>query len=345
MAQFDADYYRRIWGTVHRHDYTADLAARLVATYGPGRYLDVGTGCGRLVAALRNLGVDAWGLDVSEYAVGNSCAPGYVRHGDIRDIPYPSGFDVVHSQGVWGYFPEGDVPRAWAECRRVGRIQHHNIDYDDTDPDHGYALVRDRRWWDNQFWPPVLVACPNHEVKEYAFGAWIDRVREFTYPNVDVLVVDNSPDLEFMDRWRDKVPTRHVDLPADAGTVLRINTAMEEIRRHFLAGDYRWWFNVESDVIPPADMIERMLEWGRDADWISHSYPVRGFDRDNLQQGIGCSMLSRRLVEQFSFADAADHMTPDGWLWNKVRPCEDFTTVEVWSAVRVEHLGTGRGHG
>ena len=44
--------------------------------------------------------------------------------------------------------------------------------------------------------PHILVACPTHEVKEYAFQRWIDNVKNLTYPNYTILVADNSPPRE-----------------------------------------------------------------------------------------------------------------------------------------------------
>lgn len=148
---FDAEYYRAIWGTVHRHDYCPGLAGWLVNQYGKGRMLDIGTGCGYLVFCLRLLGCEAWGIEISEHALDRTCCEHYVIPGDIRAIPFPDDFfDVVHTQGVWGYFPETDVACAWSECKRVGRVQHHNIDYDDDIPEHQYLIIRPQEWWNER---------------------------------------------------------------------------------------------------------------------------------------------------------------------------------------------------
>jgi ubiquinone/menaquinone biosynthesis C-methylase UbiE len=338
VETFNQDFYERIWGTVHRHEYCQHLAESLVKQYGKCRILDIGTGCGHLVKCLRDLGCDGWGLEVSEYAIQNSCCHDFVRRGDIRDIPFASNrFDVVHSNGVWGYFPECDIQGAWLECKRVGKIQHHNIDYDDADPDHGLVLVKSRAWWDNQFHPKILVACPTHEVKSYAMSAWVERAKSLTYPNLEFLLVDNSNTPEPLAHWGNIVPLKHINPPN--GVNARINAGMEEIRRHFLAGDCSRWFNMEIDTIPdPDDVIERMLSLGGDADWISHAYPGRGGPEEDAQQGIGCSLLSRRMMAAFGFSGAGDSYAPDGWLWAHVRPARKFTTTELWGRFKVKHL-------
>lgn len=148
---FDKQYYYDIWGTVHRHDYTESLANMLIAKYGKVRYIDLGTACGHLIKTLREKGCDAWGLDISDYAIENSCARDHVKQGSITNIPFDSNsFEVVHSQGVWGYFPEEDIQKAWTECKRVGKIQHHNIDYNDDIPEHQYLVIKSKEWWNSR---------------------------------------------------------------------------------------------------------------------------------------------------------------------------------------------------
>lgn len=153
---FDQAYYEGIWPEcgVHRHDYCAALAEDLIRRYGKCRILDIGTGCGYLVKCLRELGAWAFGLEVSEYALTNRCTP-LVRRGDVLAMPFlDKSFDVVHSQGLWEYIPEEDVQLAWGECKRVGRIQHHNYDAAENlqgRPQDQPVTVMPREWWESQF--------------------------------------------------------------------------------------------------------------------------------------------------------------------------------------------------
>jgi ubiquinone/menaquinone biosynthesis C-methylase UbiE len=70
------------------------------------RTLDVGCAKGFLVKELMDLGIDAYGIDISEYAVRN-CHPdviGRIHVGNIEDLPFPdnsfrcvTAIDVVHN--------------------------------------------------------------------------------------------------------------------------------------------------------------------------------------------------------------------------------------------------------
>jgi hypothetical protein len=170
---------------------------------------------------------------------------------------------------------------------------------------------------------------------------WIDNVKSLTYPNFDILMVDNSPNGEMKEKYGDQIPIEV--LPTEGiedRMVTRINRSMELIRQRFLLNDdYTHWMDIECDVIPQSDVIEIMLCLR--VDWASHAYPARTGQGDAIQQGIGCSLLSRRLLETFSWADAEDHTTPDGWLWDRVRPrVYEFPTHEMYGVIKVEHLAS-----
>lgn len=339
---FNEKYYNDIWDTVHRHDYCETLADTLIAKYGKVRFLDIGTGCGYLVKILNDKGAFAMGMEISEYAVENS--HGNVVLGSVTDIPFKdNSFDVVYSQGLWEYVSEPDIQKAYLECNRVGKFQEHNYDTtsDQAEWSKNFVTHKSPEWWKEKLkLPKILVACPNHIVKEYAFQRWIDNVKSLTYPNIDILVVDNSPNSsDFMNRYKSQIPMIHIDTQGvEDLVVLRLNLSYEAIRLAFLAGDYGRLMIIESDIIPPLDIIEKMLSLGKDTDWISHAYPVRDGSVD-AEQGIGCSMFTRKLMEKNNFKDLADNYSSDGGLWNKVRPDKELQTMELWNFVENKHLG------
>lgn len=188
--------------------------------------------------------------------------------------------------------------------------------------------------------PRVLVACPTHQVKEYCFQEWIDNVKNLTYPFYDILVVDNSADNSYVEKWGKQIPMIHLDgLPQDPEKGgFRICRSMAEIQRLFLAGDYQYWMNIEADNIPPKDVIETLLTYGKGADWTSHCYPVLPHS-NKLQQGIGCSLLSRKIIQDFDWSKASD--SPDSELWSFAEPIREnqkYKTVELWGIMDVKHL-------
>lgn len=89
------------------------------------RALEVGCAMGFVVEALRELGVDAKGVDVSRYAVEHAAlgARGHIRAGNLLGrLPFePASFDVVSVFETLEHLPPAAIPAAVAELRRVTR--------------------------------------------------------------------------------------------------------------------------------------------------------------------------------------------------------------------------------
>ena len=87
------------------------------------RTLDVGCATGFVVEAMRELGFDAKGTDVSQYAVDHPAlhAAGHLVWGDLTDrLPFKTGqFDLLTALETLEHLPPAVVPRALAELRRV----------------------------------------------------------------------------------------------------------------------------------------------------------------------------------------------------------------------------------
>jgi ubiquinone/menaquinone biosynthesis C-methylase UbiE len=77
----------------------------------PSRILDLGCGIGRHVVYCHDMGLDAYGVDLSEYAVGIACSwarnsgmkepESKIVQGDVRNLPWGQDyFDFVLSHGV-----------------------------------------------------------------------------------------------------------------------------------------------------------------------------------------------------------------------------------------------------
>jgi len=107
-----------------RHTSNADIAAYLLWRYVPAATaLDVGCATGFVVEALREIGVEAEGVDISRYAVDNATpgARGHVRWADIRRrLPFAdAAFDVVTALETLEHLAPPAVPAAIAELARV----------------------------------------------------------------------------------------------------------------------------------------------------------------------------------------------------------------------------------
>ncbi|MEZ6235777.1 MAG: methyltransferase domain-containing protein [Phycisphaerales bacterium] len=141
------------WGSCSIRDLD-QTAEAILATCGPGRLLDVGSGMGGLVRALLRLGVDATGLDVAQKCVdaSNEAAAGRFVRGSLLQLPFEDGaFDTVVSTDVLEHLDEADVPAALAEMARVSRRFLFVRVATTPDRDGAWHLtVRERAWWERR---------------------------------------------------------------------------------------------------------------------------------------------------------------------------------------------------
>ena len=123
------------------------LADRIVDELAPTRVLDVGCALGLLVEALRARGVDAWGIDVSEYAVAqvhesvtDHCAVSSVT--DPLPSTFPTDFDLVTCIEVVEHIPAEHGPAAITRLSELGsRVLFSSEPYDYAEPTHVNVLA------------------------------------------------------------------------------------------------------------------------------------------------------------------------------------------------------------
>jgi len=104
------------------------IADNIIKQYSlnPGdKVLDIGCAKGYLVYELRRKGIDACGIDISQYAI--DCAPTpvkpYVSVGDARDLScyISNSFDFVISLTTLPVLSEDEIGKALIEMQRISR--------------------------------------------------------------------------------------------------------------------------------------------------------------------------------------------------------------------------------
>jgi SAM-dependent methyltransferase len=101
----------------------ARIADAIIETFAPATVLDVGCAKGFLVEALRQRGVEAWGIDISDYAIGevpealqSFCAVS----GAHEELPpgFPAQYDLVTCIEVLEHVPDEHLKHAIANLSR-----------------------------------------------------------------------------------------------------------------------------------------------------------------------------------------------------------------------------------
>ena len=196
--------------------------------------------------------------------------------------------------------------------------------------------------------PKVLVGAPVCDLYEYCFDKFINNIKNLTYPNYEILLVDNSKEEKFYNKIKllniKVIRMLHYEKMRD-----RVTNAHNKLREHALKENYDYLLILDQDIIPPKNVIEKLIFHNKDA--ISALYfghhdvngenlimpfawsfmEKKGFwgivgyindqaiQSDNLIEiafaGMGCILLNKKVLEKIKFRyDPNIEAWDDRWL-------------------------------
>jgi SAM-dependent methyltransferase len=122
----------------HWLEFFGEIAEGIVRDFQPATVLDAGCAMGFLVEALVERGIEAWGVDVSEYAIGRV-------HESVSDRcevatlvePLPRSYDLIVCIEVLEHLPAAGAEKAIANlCAATDRIVLSSSPHDYREPSH-----------------------------------------------------------------------------------------------------------------------------------------------------------------------------------------------------------------
>jgi GT2 family glycosyltransferase/SAM-dependent methyltransferase len=161
------------------------IADRIVADIAPRTVLDVGCAKGFLVEALRDRGVEAFGLDISDYAIGEVRPDirAFCRVASASD-PLPQRYDLIVCIEVLEHMPASEGERAIAHmAHSTGDVLFSSTPDDFEEPTH--VNVRPRSHWIERFADQGF-----HLDAEFDAGFVAPHAMRFRTGRPDVSVVD-----------------------------------------------------------------------------------------------------------------------------------------------------------
>ena len=153
---FDEYYYSHDCGRPYQRDeswltFFDQIAKRIIEQFNPKTVLDAGCAWGFLVEAFRNRGVEAFGIDISEYAIQNvhpEIKP-YCRIGSIAE-PLQQEYDLITCIEVLEHIPMQEAERAIENiCTHANEVIFSSTPFDYKEVTH--INVHDPEYWGERF--------------------------------------------------------------------------------------------------------------------------------------------------------------------------------------------------
>ncbi|MFD7524824.1 class I SAM-dependent methyltransferase [Paenibacillus chitinolyticus] len=179
----------------------------------PSNVLEIGCAKGFLMRALRLVGVQSKGIDLSEYAILN--ADSLVKSDAIvasaTEIPFQVTFDLVIAFDILEHIPEPEVFTAIDEICRLGKSVFLKMPhfYDPWDMDKTHVTLYPKSWWNHQFEKRGYKVVQHHEILKrfnYMGGMLYTKVElnsKIAEPEVCDIATDSEKQLFETCRFRD----------------------------------------------------------------------------------------------------------------------------------------------
>jgi hypothetical protein len=269
---FDVNYYDEGCGlpyerSEHWTRFFGAIADHLVRTIGPQAVLDAGCAKGFLVEALRDRGVEAYGLDISEYAIGQvreDIKP-FCRVASVAD-PLPRRYDLIVCIEILEHVSP-EVARQAVDnfCQATDDIVFSSSPVDYSEATH--FNVRPPEYWAELFAQHDFVRDVDFDVA--SLPPWATRFRRRCDPWIRVM---RDYERRFWPLWQENQELRRVNVElrrkvdgfqAEKDQIIRSYTAEAEKIKNSpgwllleALGPLRRW------GMPPGSRRERMLLGG-----------------------------------------------------------------------------------
>lgn len=109
-------------------------------------------------------------------------------------------------------------------------------------------------------YPKVLIGTITFDDKDYVLDRFVERVKEFTYPDFEFLMIDSSKNDKYYKRIK-KLGINVLKSKHQKDTRANCSKARNMLVEEFLKSDAEYLFHLEQDVIPRKDIIEELIKW------------------------------------------------------------------------------------
>jgi hypothetical protein len=266
---YDAHYFSHLYQrSAEWLEFFGAIAEKIVSEIRPATVLDAGCALGLLVESLRLRGVQAYGVDVSEFAIrqAHEDVRLYCRVASILE-PLPQRYDLIVCLEVMEHLPAHECDRAMANlCRAADDIL-----FSSTPSHYGEVThwnVQPPEFWAERF--ALLGFARDVDFDATFVAPWAARFRRNQEPLHRVL---RGYERRFWMLWRENQHLRQLDAEIDrrlAKSDKRMQTLQAQVKDQTglivtdIADSPAWWlalllWRLRRAVAPPGTRRDRLV--------------------------------------------------------------------------------------
>ena len=212
----------------------------------------------------------------------------------------------------------------------------------------------------------ILVGCPTSEHKAYCLKEYLEGVKNIEH-EIHFVLVDNSENEDYYNKLKSLgvsvIRGKYLETARD-----RVIDSRNILRKYFLDNNYDYFLSLEQDVVPPKDVIEKLLKHDKEITcglyfylgdddktllpmvWVHHEgeFAKRlNFNEvpenklmETITCGLGCVLIKKNVLEKIKFRYDKEKSP-----WDDVWFCEDARKegfkVYLDTGVRCKHYVKG----
>jgi len=218
----------------------------------------------------------------------------------------------------------------------------------------------------------ILMGCPTSSYHKYCINEYVNGIRGLTFSEKKAVLVDNSKDDNYFYLLK-KLKIDVIKCTYSESARDRIVRSRNILRDIALNENYDYFLSLEQDVIPPNDVIEKLLRHKKDIVsgvyfarikslkdkkvkllpllWVGkkgsyNPYTMADIDIDIVMQdnfikvkycGLGCVLISRKALEKVKFRYDPNYTTFDDLHFCQDARDSDFE-IYADTSVKCKHL-------
>jgi len=113
--------------------------------------------------------------------------------------------------------------------------------------------------------PKILVASPTYKGMKYCQDKFINSLQQIDYPNFDILIIENSEDNKNFNELKKRKEIKIIrNNSSEKDKMKRLVNSRNEIIQYVLDNNYDYVLMMDSDVIPPKNILKELLKSNKD---------------------------------------------------------------------------------